>query len=326
MEASRKNLLKMNKKIANNGINDFNLKSYLKEQQEIINNKLRKVLSLYDIKRGLIAAMEYSLMANGKRLRPILCIAAAQCIGTNNQKSKEKAMLPACAIEMIHTYSLIHDDLPAMDDDDFRRGNPTLHKKFSEATAILAGDALLTHAFSILSNPLQHTFKPLSSDALVKIISIISDAAGTNGMVEGQVLDMAASLTIESIEPFEYIKHMHALKTGELIIASVKTGGVAAGADPDQLKQLVVYARNIGMAFQIIDDILDIEGDSAVMGKQAGSDEANKKLTFPQVIGLKASKEYAKKLVSDALKSLESFEEKALPLEKIAQYIIERKY
>ena len=240
---------------------------------------------------------------------------------------------------MIHTYSLIHDDLPAMDDDDLRRGKPTLHKKFSEATAILTGDALLTHAFYILSKPSLFPFKSLPSDVLLNIIGTISDAAGTNGMIEGQMLDMKAELisyqekksnqNIEFVEDkssLMYLKKMHTLKTGEMIKASVEAGAIAARADKNQLNNLSCYAQNIGMAFQIADDILDIEGDSSVMGKSVGSDTANKKLTFPQLIGLDKSKKYAEELISNALEALETFGKKALPLQKIANYIIERKH
>jgi geranylgeranyl diphosphate synthase, type II len=260
-------------------------------------------------------------MANGKRLRPILCISAAECI-----KNSTNVLIPACAIEMIHTYSLIHDDLPAMDDDDLRRGNPTLHKKYSESTAILAGDALLTHAFYILSNPGVFEFKPLDNNIIIKLISIISESAGTNGMIEGQILDMQAENPLHGIEPLDYLLKMHGLKTGKMIKASVEMGAVAAGANSAQLNNLISYAENIGMAFQIIDDILDIEGDSATLGKPVGSDVNNKKLTFPDVLGIEESREYAENLISTAVKALDIFGEKALPLKKIANYIIKRDY
>lgn len=305
---------------------EFNLKIYLKDKRELINSNLLKILSLYDKHRELIAAMEYSLMANGKRLRPILSVASAECIRNSDKKSFEDVILPACAIEMIHTYSLIHDDLPAMDDDDLRRGNLTSHKKFSEATAILAGDALLTHAFFILSNPDLFPIKLPDNDILIKIIGIISDAAGTNGMIEGQMLDMQAGEALESNESLQYLKKMHALKTGKMIKASVKVGAVAAKANLEQINCLSQYAENIGMAFQIADDILDIEGDASIIGKPVGSDIANNKLTFPEVIGLKESKQYAKELVAKAIKALEGFGEKAMPLKQIANYIIKRNY
>ena len=305
---------------------EFDLALYLKEKRESVNDTLLKILSLYDKNRELISAMEYSLMANGKRLRPILCIASAECIGISDDKLAENIILPACAIEMIHTYSLIHDDLPAMDDDDLRRGKPTLHKKFSESTAILAGDALLTHAFFILSNPDLLKANHLTNEILIKLISIISDASGTNGMIEGQMLDMQANAYTESIESLEYLKKMHGLKTGKMIKASVESGAIAAGADTDQLKKLCCYAENIGMAFQIVDDILDIEGDASIMGKPVGSDVSNKKMTFPEIIGLEKSKKYAEDLILNALVQLETFGKKALPLQKIANYIIKRNH
>ena len=305
---------------------EFNLKLYFKKKRGLINNNLLKILSLYDKNRELIAAMEYSLMANGKRLRPILAIASSECIKNSDKNSFENVILPACAIEMIHTYSLIHDDLPAMDDDDLRRGNLTSHKKFSEATAILAGDALLTHAFFILSNPGLFSIQLPGNDILIKIIGIISDAAGTNGMIEGQMLDMLAGEALDSNESLQYLKKMHALKTGKMIKASIKVGAVAANANLEQINCLSQYAENIGMAFQIVDDILDIEGDASVMGKPVGSDVANKKMTFPEIIGLEKSKKYAEKLVLNALEKLKMFGNKALPLQKIANYIIKRKY
>jgi geranylgeranyl diphosphate synthase type II len=308
---------------------DFSLEVYLKNKREFINKILLTIISQFDNKRELISAMKYSLMANGKRLRPILCIASAECINGPDKSLSQYAILPACAIEMIHTYSLIHDDLPAMDDDDLRRGKPTLHKKFSEATAILAGDALLTHAFSILSNSSIFSFRPISDDILLKIIGIIADASGVNGMVEGQILDMNADLELSAknnSESLKYLEKMHALKTGKMIQASIEIGAITACADKDQLNSLIFYAKKIGMAFQIIDDILDIEGDSLVLGKPVGSDVGNRKLTFPEIIGLEESKKYAQKLITDALEALEKFGEKALPLQKIANYIIQRNH
>ncbi len=315
----------MNKKTT---FSDFKLDLYLKNKRDFINKVLLSILSDFEKERELIAAMEYSLMANGKRLRPILCIASAECVKGLDKKLDDSVILPACAIEMIHTYSLIHDDLPAMDDDDLRRGMPTSHKMFSEATAILAGDALLTHAFNILSNPSSFKSKTLSDNILLNIIRVISEAAGTNGMIEGQMLDMQAQLGIDeeiASDRLDYLKQMHSLKTGKIIAASVEVGAIAAGADQDQLNKLVSYAENIGMAFQIVDDILDVEGDSSVMGKPVGSDELNKKLTFPLIIGLEKSKKYAEQLIAKSLEALESFGDKALPLKKIASYIIERK-
>lgn len=305
--------------------------------------------------------MRHSLMAGGKRLRPILAMASAEAVGGDFRLT-----LPAaCAIEMIHTYSLIHDDLPAMDNDDLRRGVPTCHKAFSEATAILAGDALLTHAFKILSKPdkillsvssisQQPIFELLPDKAtLLELVSIISDAAGVDGMVEGQMMDMSSasftnnalpssnSLNLQS-EKMDYLQRLHNLKTGRMIIASVQAGAVSAGVDADSeiMKILTRYAENIGLAFQVTDDILNVEGDPAIMGKAVGSDELNDKLTFPALLGLDESKQFALQLVADAVESLEllpkvlqqntalpfNFElHSVLPLKAVAEYILKRK-
>ena len=323
----KKNRLNMNKSRKNT---DFSLESYLKDKRNVINKALAEIVFQNNLSRQLISAMDYSLMAGGKRLRPVLCFASAECINGQGNALNEPVIIPACAIEMIHTYSLIHDDLPAMDDDDFRRGKLTLHKKFSEATAVLAGDALLTHAFYILSNPVIVCNKPIKNSILVELINIISNAAGTNGMVEGQMLDMQAEAVGNSnLKPeklLKYLKKMHGLKTGKMIQASIQAGAVTAGADKEQLSYLMDYAEKIGMAFQVIDDILDIEGDSSVLGKPVGSDELNCKLTFPRILGLKESKKYAEDLVSQALTEIKIFGEKAVALEKIAKYIIKRNH
>ncbi len=303
-----------------NNIN-FNLQHYLKEKQELINLYLKLIFQPYDQTRELIMAMDHSLMAGGKRLRPILSMAAAQACG----KDFLLALPACCAMEIIHTYSLIHDDLPAMDDDDLRRGLPTCHKKFSEATAILAGDALLTHAFNVLSKP-QPFFKIYPDDATrLQLISILSDAAGIQGMVEGQMLD------IQSYQPGQYnrlahLKKIHALKTGKLITASVESGAISVGADPKTIIKLRSYADQIGLAFQVADDILNIEGDPEIMGKSTGSDAQNDKMTFPAIIGLDESKKYAKQLVENAVEVISHFDETAAPLRAIANYIINRNH
>jgi len=261
-------------------------------------------------------AMKYSLMAGGKRIRPVLCLAATEAMG-----GKPQAVLPAaCALEMIHTYSLIHDDLPAMDNDDLRRGKPTCHIAFDEATAILAGDALLTLAFQVLSS-VQFTDENHASDWL-KVIHIISTAAGYQGMIRGQMLDMASEgqhLTVDEL------KSMHALKTGALIEASLLCGALLANARKSQMEILKIYAGKIGLAFQVTDDILNVEGKPKVMGKAVGTDELREKNTYPALLGLEASKQFAENLVKDALQTLEVFDKKAEPLRALATYIIERK-
>jgi geranylgeranyl diphosphate synthase type II len=221
---------------------------------------------------------------------------------------------------MIHTYSLIHDDLPAMDNDDLRRGKPTCHIAFDEATAILTGDALLTLAFEILSsmepNNINNALKWL------RVINIISKAAGYKGMIEGQIKDIAAEGNPLGLEDLE---QMHALKTGALIEASIITGAILGNGSFEQVEQLNIYAKNIGLAFQVIDDILNVEGDPAVMGKDVGTDQARKKSTYPSILGIGKSKEFAKNLVKNALQALDYFDNKSDPLRAIAHYIIDRK-
>ena len=232
----------------------------------------------------------------------------------------EDALPAACALEMIHTYSLIHDDLPAMDNDDPRRGKPTCHIAFDEATAILAGDALLTLAFEILSsielNNINNAFKWL------RVINIIAKAAGYKGMIEGQIKDIAAEGNRIGLKDLE---KMHALKTGALIEASISTGAILGNGSVEQIEQLDIYSKNIGLAFQVIDDILNVEGDPAVMGKDVGTDQVREKSTYPSILGIEKSKEFAKNLVNNALQALDYFDNKSDPLRAIAHYIIDRK-
>jgi geranylgeranyl diphosphate synthase type II len=297
----------------------FNLSAYFRERRDLFDRYLQAGLKSFSADGELLRAMQYSVTAGGKRLRPVLCMAAAECVSD----SCKKAVVPAVAIELIHTYSLIHDDLPAMDNDDLRRGKPTCHKKFSEATAILAGDALLTHAFSILSNPGLVLRESLYPENPLRIISMISRAAGPEGMVSGQMMDMNALLNTDG-KNFDYLKSMHAMKTGAMIAASVETGALAAGADDQAVGRLRAYAENIGMAFQVADDILNVEGDPAVMGKAAGSDALADKMTFPSILGIEASRNFAADLVADAVDALASFDGRADALREIATYIIKR--
>lgn len=295
----------------------FDLKSYLIARQQLINSALNDLLHQNGSKqRRIQKAMAYSLMAGGKRLRPILCMAAAEAVG-----GSVKAVLPAaCAIEMIHTYSLIHDDLPAMDNDQLRRGKPTCHIRFDEATAILAGDSLLTFAFETLS-----TMDVPSSDSADKrlcVISRISKAVGARGMIEGQMQDMASEGTLLDQKQ---LQRMHELKTGALIQASAMTGGLLSNGTDAQIDHLKHYAHNIGLAFQIADDILNVEGDPEQMGKATGTDTMAGKNTYPALLGLKDSKLLAKILVNNALQALEKFDNKSVPLRELAKYVIERK-
>jgi geranylgeranyl diphosphate synthase type II len=259
-------------------------------------------------------------MAGGKRLRPVLCLAAAEIVGGN----EDQVLATACSLEMIHTYSLIHDDLPAMDNDDLRRGLPTCHKQFCEATAILAGDALLTLAFEILARPDAVFDKYPDESTRIKLMAKISRAAGALGMVEGQMLDMQ-SYPSNHEDILAHLKKIHAYKTGAMIRVSVEAGAVSVGADPERIEHLVGYSNHIGLAFQVMDDILNVEGDPRIMGKAKGSDLINDKMTFPAIIGLDASKKYAKTLVSQAIESISKFDDKdCLPLRAIADYIINR--
>jgi geranylgeranyl diphosphate synthase type II len=294
----------------------FDLNAYLTEQNKRINRALVSLLETADKADRILEAMTYSLMAGGKRIRPVLCLAATEAAGGDS----EDAMPAACALEMIHTYSLIHDDLPAMDDDAMRRGKPTCHTAFDEATAILAGDALLTLAFQTLSSI--ELRKVEQAAKWLGVIQLISYAAGYCGMIQGQMLDMASEgkqLTLADL------KSMHRLKTGALIEASLSSGAVLGGLNSTRISMLKSYAQNIGLAFQVTDDILNVEGDPEIMGKAVGTDKLHNKATYPSLLGLKESKDFAGQLVENALRALESFDQKAEPLRAIAKYILERK-
>jgi len=295
-------------------MNSFDLKSYLSAKKEQINEALNSIFANSSSK--IVKAMKYSLMAGGKRIRPVLCIAAAETVGGKTQD----VIRAACALEMIHTYSLIHDDLPAMDNDKVRRGQPTCHVAFDEATAILTGDALLTLAFEVLSS-MEFIQENLVLNWM-NVIHTVSTAAGYKGMIEGQIQDMAGEGKMLCLEDLE---KMHALKTGALIEASVAVGAILGKGSLDQIQQLKTYAKNIGLAFQVTDDLLDIEGDPNVMGKGVGSDQARSKSTYPALLGIEQSKQFAKKLVNNALKALDYFDNKADPLRAIAYYIVDRK-
>ena len=294
----------------------FELATYLESKRQIVNRYLENCLSGAARPGRLMEAMAYSLMAGGKRLRPILCLAGAEAVGG----TVEGALPAAGALEMIHTYSLIHDDLPAMDNDDLRRGKPTCHIAFDEATAILAGDALLTMAFEILSTGNStHAHKP---ETWLTVIDRIARAAGSRGMVEGQMRDIAAENAELSIGE---LARLHALKTGALIQASVCSGALLGGGTTEQIENLETYARNIGFAFQVKDDVLNVEGDPALLGKNVGTDALRHKSTYPSIMGLEKSKSFAKELIEAAMAALDPFDHRADPLRAIANYIIERK-
>jgi len=294
----------------------FDLSIYLKKQQEIINSALDKWLPLPHGPSGpVVDAMRYSLMSGGKRIRPILLIAAAGATGGD-----QKALLPAaCAFECIHTYSLIHDDLPAMDNDDLRRGRPTCHKVYGEAIAILAGDGLLTYAFELMCKPeLTQNISPL---LLKDAVFLLAKAAGVSGMVGGQTADILMEGQPVDAEALSFI---HSHKTGSLIQTSVEIGGLLGKASDEELYHLKRYGESLGLAFQIKDDLLDVEGDQEILGKPVGSDNRNFKATYPALFGLKETKRRAQELLEKALSELECFDDRAEPLRSIARYIIKR--
>jgi geranylgeranyl diphosphate synthase, type II len=296
----------------------MDLKLYLKEQCARVDAALDRLLPREtELPHSVHKAMRYSIFAGGKRVRPILMLAACQAVGGDS----ERAIPVACAMEMIHTYSLIHDDLPAMDDDDFRRGNPTSHKVFGEAIAILAGDALLTEAFKLASDP---SFTAgCDPFALLAVIHEIATCAGSYGMVGGQVVDMESEGRHDI--DLATVQYIHTHKTGALIKASVVAGALLGGAVGQQLAAITRYGEAAGLAFQIADDILDIEGTTEEIGKDAGSDEARGKATYPAVMGLAAAKEEAQSMMDEALRALEIFGAEADPLREIARYIVKRK-
>lgn len=298
------------------GKNGVDLKSYLQERKGIVDESLQASLAEPEGPASDVTeAMRYSVFAGGKRLRPILCLAGTESVGGVVTDS-----LPiACALELIHTYSLIHDDLPVMDDDDFRRGKPSNHRLFGEAIALLAGDALLTEAFRLMATA--RLTARITPQVLLKVIALISQAAGYRGMVGGQTVDIQSEGKTVDISLVEFI-HTH--KTGALITASVTAGALLGSANEIQLEAIRNYGHNIGLAFQISDDILDIEGNSDTMGKEAGTDERKGKITYPSVAGLTESKRIQSELTEAALKSLRGFDHRAEPLRQIATYIIQR--
>ena len=278
------------------------MKSYMQRKMDLINQQLNEIYTEnMALNKDLAKAMNYSLMAGGKRLRPILIMAAADALGVDG----EKFLRLSTSIEFIHTYSLIHDDLPAMDNDDYRRGKLTNHKVFGEALAILAGDALLTMAFEIIA-----TDKNVAAETKVKIITEMSKAAGAEGMVGGQVIDMQSENKKIDIQT---LKQMHAAKTGALFCAAIRSGAILAGADEKQLANLTEYARQFGLAFQITDDILDVVGD-----------EKNHKSTYVTLGSLESAKALAQEAVDKAKASLVDFGENAEFLRALVDYLITR--
>ena len=292
------------------------MKEVLEQLKDEVEKALEEIVPPESTHPGrLVSAMRYSLLGGGKRIRPVLTLAAAQACGGRIQD----AMFAACAVELVHTYSLIHDDLPAMDDDDFRRGRPTCHRAFDEATAILAGDALLTMAFGLLSDK---TIAPgVPADTRNRMVSELAAAAGWKGMVGGQQADMDSEGENPSQPVLEYI-HIH--KTGAMIRCSVLLGALAASADAEELSALERYGEKIGLAFQVVDDILDVTATTEEMGKDQGSDAARGKMTFPALFGLEETRQRAKDLIEDAKAALQSLGGSDV-LIQIADYVLLRR-
>jgi geranylgeranyl diphosphate synthase type II len=294
----------------------MNIKDYLQNRSALVDRALERWMPGEEVlPRSLHQAMRYSVFAGGKRLRPILMIAACESLGGH----AGQVLHAACAMEMIHTYSLIHDDLPAMDDDDFRRGRPTNHKMYGEATAILAGDALLTEAFRILADAEANRSVPPAT--VIKVIELVARYAGSQGMVGGQVVDMESEGKEIDFPTLEYI-HTH--KTGGLILASVQVGALLGGANDSQVAAIKKFGGAAGLAFQIADDILDVVGDQQHLGKNVGSDQARGKATYPAQLGLDEARQRADELCGIAISALAPLGQSAEILQELARYIVNR--
>jgi len=293
----------------------MDFKEELKQKAALVDEALERFLPSAQTYPPLIhEAIRYSVLGGGKRLRPVLVMTSAEAAGGD-----PALVLPAaCALELIHSYSLVHDDLPAMDDDDLRRGRPTCHKVFGEAAAILAGDALLTLAFAALAES-----KGAPPGAVVRVLAEVAFAAGTRGLIGGQVVDTLSS--DEAMHP-QTLDYIHRHKTGALYRAAVRAGAILAGAGDRRLADLTEYAEHLGLAFQIKDDILDIEGNEAVLGKPVGSDVKNKKATYPALYGLAGARERARREARGAMAALKGFGGEADFLRKLVQFVIDRDF
>lgn len=291
----------------------MDIKAYLREKKGLVDKFLEEYFRERPAPAVLSEAMSYSLSAGGKRIRPVLCVSSFEVCG-----GEASDIVPyAAAIEFVHTYSLIHDDLPAMDNDDLRRGKPTSHKVFGEAMAILAGDALLTEAFGILSEPSER----IAPASQLRAVRELAAASGMRGMVAGQVQDMLS----ENAGPDEdTLRFIHRHKTAALLSASVRIGALLGGAQPGLLSALSAYGESIGLAFQVVDDILDVVGETEVIGKPKGSDEKKNKLTYPRLYGIKRSRTIAEGLVADATDALKGLGPEADRLRGIASYLLSR--
>ena len=294
---------------------DFDISTYLRVRKAWVDDTLAGIFEGLSRPRPLFDAMSYSLTAGGKRIRPALMMAAYEIFRDDGRD----IIGFACAMEMVHTYSLIHDDLPAMDDDDLRRGKPTCHKVFGDAMAILAGDGLLTAAFSLLTNADRTENWP--AEVRLGVVRELATGAGADGMVGGQAMDILSEHRAVDLDTVRFI---HTRKTAALIRASVRIGAMLAGAESEDLSRLSRYGEAIGIAFQIVDDILDVEGSTDTLGKAAGADDKLEKATYPAVAGLTRAKEKAQAYIASAREALLPFGSRAEPLQQIAVLILER--
>ncbi|XP_047065815.1 geranylgeranyl pyrophosphate synthase, chloroplastic-like [Lolium rigidum] len=304
-------------------VTEFDFKAYMGERAVAVNQALDAAIPAGEPPAALHDAMRYALLAGGKRVRPALCLAACGVAGGR----EAWAMPPAAALEMVHTMSLVHDDLPCMDDDDLRRGKPTCHVVYGEPIAVLAGDALLSLAFKHMADVSSY---PADVDAdrhaarVVRAVGELARCIGSEGLVAGQVVDLEMTGSTEAV-PLERLEYIHLHKTAALLEASVVIGAIIGGGSDDQIERLRKYARSIGLLFQVVDDILDVTKSSEELGKTAGKDLASDKTTYPKLLGLEKSREFAEKLLSDAKEQLADFDkEKAAPLLYLANYIAYR--
>lgn len=291
----------------------LDITTYLNEKSALVESHLNGLVQITDAPYSqLFEAARYSLLGNGKRLRPILCLATTATLGT----PETAALAPACALEMIHTYSLIHDDLPCMDDDDFRRGKPSLHKAFGEGHAVLTGDFLLTHAFEVITND-----PHLSPEKKVALIQLIAQSSGAHGMIGGQVMDIEAE---DKAVDLETLKLIHRCKTGALLTASILCGAIVANASVSEMETLRLFGSDIGLAFQIVDDILDVTASEKKHGKKVASDVANNKTTYVTLMGIETAQKSAQNLFESAIGRLSNLNHDTTLLQALAKRIVHR--
>ena len=299
---------------------ELELKQYFETCVDRVDTVIDHFLPPASTESRLQEGMRYATLNGGKRFRPVLVYATAEALGADPLKANHAA----CAVELVHSYSLVHDDLPAMDDDELRRGKPTCHVAFDEATAILVGDALQSLAYEVLATESSSPAHHLDTVCRLNMITTLAEASGTMGMAAGQAIDLASEgLSID----LQQLQNLHSMKTGKLIRASVRLGALSAGCkDPSLLLQLDDFATNIGIAFQVQDDILDVTGDTKIIGKKSGADAALNKATYPSLLGLQGAQEKASELHQKALKALDSLDHKAAPLRSLSNYVVTRTY